>query len=147
MPPILRSTLAVIVGGMIAVIIVTLFDASSLIFFPIAAGVDPNDPASLAANSSVIPTGSFIVLILGWGIAAFTGAWIAARIADRSQVIHGLFVAGILLVTGILNLFAIPHPAWVWIVGILAYIGGGYAGARLGANATDDENDLQSMSP
>lgn len=147
MHPILRSLLAVIVGGMAAIIIVTLFDASSLIFFPLSAGADPNDPASLAANSSAIPTGSFIVLIIGWGIASFTGAWIAARIADRSQMVHGLIVAGMLVVTGILNLLAIPHPAWVWIIGILAYIGGGYVGARLGANLTDDENDLRSMTP
>lgn len=147
MPPFLRSLLAVIVGGMLAIFIVTLFDASSLIFFPVSTSVDPNNPASLATNSSAIPIGSFIVLIIGWGIAAFTGAWTAARIADRSQVFHGLIVSGILLVTGILNLLAIPHPAWVWIIGILAYLGGGYVGARLGANTTDDENDLRSMSP
>jgi hypothetical protein len=129
----LRSILAVIVGTVVAMLVVTGFDLLSHILFPLPAGVDPTNAAELMAIAGQIPLGAFAVIITGWGVGSFIGAWLAGRIAGRGPLLHGMIVTVLLLIAGVTNLLLIPHPIWVWALGIAAFILGGYAGARLAA--------------
>ncbi|HEY2981376.1 MAG TPA: hypothetical protein VGJ22_09370 [Anaerolineales bacterium] len=129
----LRSIFAVVAGLILAVITLSLFEFGSSLLFPLPPGVDPSDPADLRAIISQIPVTAYIIILIGWAVAAFVGAWLAGRLAGRAPLLHGITEAVLLLIAGITNLLALPHPIWVWVLGIAAFIGFGYAGARAAA--------------
>jgi hypothetical protein len=51
--------------------------------------------------------------------------------ASRAHWIHGGIVTAILLAAGILNMLELPHPTWVWICGVIAFVASGAAGTLL----------------
>jgi hypothetical protein len=127
MPTWLRSILAVIGSLAAAVVVVFVVDlVNSLLFMP--AGVDMNDPQAMQALAASLPAGAFVILIVGWFAASFAGGWVAARIGSHAPHIHGMVFTVLFLIVGIVNLASLPHPAWVWVLGIAAYIGGGTLG-------------------
>ena len=129
----LRSIFGVIIGLFVAILIISLVDYLSHVLFPLPAGVNPTDADQLRAAVGQIPVTAFLLMILGWGVGSFLGAWLAGRIAGRNPLIHGLVVTVILMITGIANMIMLPHPIWVWALGILAFLGCGYLGAKLSA--------------
>ncbi len=129
----LRSIFGVIIGLFVAILIISLGAYASTILFPFPPGVDPNDPAQLRAATGQTPILAFLILVLGWAAGSFVGAWLAGRIAGRAPLVHGLVVTVALLITGIANMIMLAHPLWIWPLGILAFLGCGYLGARLSA--------------
>jgi len=120
----LRSILAVFVGLIVAMIILLLVEFSSSQIFPV-----PPDIV-LTGGTGQIPVGALILVLLGWAIGSFVGPWLAGRMAGRAPLVHGMIVAVLLLIAGITNLLAFPHPIWMWVLGIASFVGLGYAGAR-----------------
>lgn len=59
---------------------------------------------SLAQDEAV-----FAIAMVGYGLGAGTGSFIAALVADRTCA---AIVTGILAVLATINLFAFPHPLW-----------------------------------
>lgn len=131
----LRSIFAVLAGLFVAVITLSLFEYVSTLIFPLPPGVDPSDAEALRSVAGEIPTAAFLIILLGWSVAAFVGAWLAGRLAGRAPFLHGAIEAALLLTAGITNLFALPHPIWVWALGIAAFVGFGFAGARAAARS------------
>lgn len=127
----LRSVLGVVVGVVVALAIIVGFDFLSSSLFPLPPGVDPMDPAALQAIVDQIPAAAFLIILMGWAAASFFGAWLAARIAGRAPFVHGMIVAVLLLIAGVMNMMLVPHPIWVWILGVAAFLGFGYLGSRL----------------
>ena len=70
--------------------------------------------------------GTFVFVLAGW---------VAGRIAGHAPLIYGMGVALLLLIFGVMTMLTIPHPVWVWLAGIAAFLGCGYMGARLAARA------------
>lgn len=131
----LRSMLSVLAGFVAGYVVITVFETVGTLLYPLPAGIDPTDMDALRAVADQIPIGAFVFVVCGWGVGALTGSWVAGRVANRSKAIHGGVVAGLLVLGGLFTLFTIPHPVWVWVVGLAALIGGGYLGSRLAARA------------
>jgi hypothetical protein len=125
-----RSIVAILVGLFVAVITLSLFEYVSAMVFPLPPGIDPTDAEALRSVVGQIPFPAYLIILLGWSVAAFVGAWLAGRMAGRASLLHGLIEAVLLLTAGVTNLFMIPHPIWVTILGLAAFVGLGYAGAR-----------------
>ena len=45
-------------------------------------------------------------------------------------IVGGIIIGFIFLAGGIANMLMIPHPIWVWIVALPAFLVCGYAGGR-----------------
>ena len=87
----------------------------SWVIWPLPAGFDMNDPVALKAYVATMPVAALLVVILAHLSQAFLGGWIAARISvDRSMVV-AMIVGALSLLGGILNMFNIGGPAWMWI--------------------------------
>ena len=126
-----RSILAVIAGLVVAVIIITVFEMVNSQVYPLPPGVDPTDQEALRAVAKDIPAGAFVLVVAGWAAGALAGAWSAGRLVGRSSLVHGMVVAVLLFIFGVINMLLIPHP--VWLAGIVGFLGCGYVGARLAA--------------
>ena len=134
MRPILRSTLAVIAGFVVASMLMMLVEfLNGQVLHPelgrAAAGM--TDREAIRALLSAAPVTAFLVVLAGWMLGAFAGGWVAARLAPRATLRHGLVLGVILTLAGIANNLMIPPPLWFWVAGLVVFVPAAYAGASL----------------
>jgi hypothetical protein len=127
---IFRSVLAVLAGVVVAgVLIVAVEFANSLVFWP--AGADPNDPEKLKEVVAGLPLTAFLVVLLGYCVGTFVGGGLAAFLAGRARLLHGVVVGVVFLAVSISNLRSIPHPLWFAVANLALVLPAAYGGARL----------------
>lgn len=131
MQPMIRSALVLLGGVIAAVVVVVLMDGVVGSIYSLPSGTDANNPDSLRQAIAGLPTAAFLLLVVGWALAAGVGSYLAARLATHSRVIHGLIVALFVLVATVANLARIPHPTWMWPAAIVLIPLVGWAAARL----------------
>ena len=131
MHPMIRSALVLLAGVVAAVLVVVLMDAVVGRIYPLAAGTDLGNPESMRQAIAALPTGAFLLLVVGWALAAGVGSYIAARLATHDFAIHGLIVALFVLIATLSNLVRIPHPVWMWPAAIILIPAAGWAATRL----------------
>jgi len=88
-----------------------------------------------------LPLGALAFVILGWSLGALGAGWAAAKISGdiRTAITVGFFMT----LAGVMTMLHIPHPIWMWVLGIalplpLAWLGAKGAGvpsAPAGAGA------------
>lgn len=135
MYPMIRSALVLLGGVIAAVVVVVLMDRVVAGMYPLAAGTDPSNPESLRQAIAGLPASAFLILVVGWALAAAVGSWLAARLATHDRAIHGMIVALFVLVATVANLARIPHPAWMWPTAIILIPAAGWAATRLVGSA------------
>lgn len=134
MRPILRSTLAVIAGFVVASMLMMLVEfLNGQVLHPelgrAAAGM--TDREAIRALLAAAPVTAFLVVLAGWMLGAFAGGWVAARLAPRATLRHGLVLGVILTLAGIANNLMIPPPLWFWVAGLVVFVPAAHAGASL----------------
>ena len=121
MSPVVRRIVAVFAALASAAVIVFLFEAAGGKFFPIA-GVDPTDREQLegAAAAGRIPAGAFMMVAAGWIVGAFVGATVALKLGREGGRGATMIFAALFTLACASNLVLIPHPVWMWFVGVVA---------------------------
>ncbi|HEV8197381.1 MAG TPA: hypothetical protein VGP87_12115 [Gemmatimonadales bacterium] len=128
----LRGLAAVVMGLVVGFVVTFGIEWINNLMFPLAPGTDPRNADAMRAAIAALPAPALLVVLLGWFLAALSGAWVATRIARGDH--RPAWVLGVLLVTAAIgNLLAIPHPVWFWIAGLALYPVGVGLGARLGS--------------
>jgi hypothetical protein len=109
--------------------------------------IDPSNPQEIQPKSVDVDEiltavlerrhhGQLLLLVLlGWIVGTFAGAWITALRADRAPIGHGLVLGGLFLVAAIVNMLMIPNPVWFWILGVAIFLPSAFLGAKLGARS------------
>ena len=123
-----RRALAVVVGFVVFLALVFACELLGSRLFPISA-VDPNDEAALRAAMQKLPAGALWLVLAGWVVASFVGAFIAAKIAQSRRPALILGVAATLV--GIVNDLGVPPPLWFWALTLVAFVPPAWAAARL----------------
>jgi hypothetical protein len=136
MLPNIRSALVLLGGVVAAVLVVGVMDAVVGSMYALPAGVDPNNPESMRQAVAALPVAAFLLLLVGWVLAAGVGSYLAARQATHARPVHGLIVALFVLVATVANLAKIPHPLWLWPATIILIPAAGWAATRLVARPT-----------
>jgi hypothetical protein len=136
-----RSILAVVLGMVLAFVGVLTIEMAGHLVYPPPAGLDLTNPDSLREAMGKMPTGAFLMLLFGWVVGSFAGAWLAARLAPRSRMLHGFIPGGLIIAASIANMVMIPHPAWFQAVSLVALLSATYAGASLGNQAKGSGSD------
>ena len=134
MPNVLRNVLAVVagivVGSLVNMAIITL--GPSLI--PLPAGVDMNDPESLAKGMRLFEARHFIMPFLAHALGTLAGALSACMIAATYKAQMAYVIGAVFLCGGIAAAFMIPAPAWFIGLDLLAaYLPMAWLAARIGA--------------
>jgi sterol desaturase/sphingolipid hydroxylase (fatty acid hydroxylase superfamily) len=132
MHPMIRSALVLFAGVVVAVVVVVLMDAVVTSIYPLPADTDPKNPESMRQAVAALPATAFVILVVGWALAAGAGSYLAARLAAQTPPTHGLIVSLFVLVATVANLARIPHPVWMWPAAIILIPAAGWAAARLG---------------
>ncbi|MDP9200524.1 MAG: hypothetical protein M3P26_01140 [Gemmatimonadota bacterium] len=132
----IRGALVLLGGVVAAVIVVVLMDAVVGSIYALPAGTDPSNPESMRQAVAALPTAAFLLLLVGWVLAAAVGSYLAARFATHAPPTHGMILAFFVLVATVANLAKIPHPVWLWPATIILIPAAGWAATRLVARPT-----------
>jgi hypothetical protein len=125
-----RSILAVFLGMFLFMLTVIALEHAALAVYPPPPGLDGSgDSGDLHAAMGKMPAGAFLLLILGWVVGAADGAWLAATVARRARIVHGLIVGGVAMAGAIMIMLHIPHPVWIWVASLVSIPAAAYAGA------------------
>ena len=133
---ILRS-IAAVIGGFVAASVVMLIVEmiNGRVLHPdlakSAEGV--TDREVLRGIMAAAPVSAFLVVLAGWILGSLVGGWLAARVAGRAGVAHGLVLGALLTMAGCANNLMIPPPLWFWVVSVLVFFPAAYVGARAAA--------------
>jgi uncharacterized protein YacL len=127
-----RSILAVVAGLVLGVVLIFAVESLGHFVYPPPSDLDMTNPEALKNLMANAPVGALLFVILAYVIGSFGGGWLAARLAQKSHVMHSLIVGGLLMAAGIMNMLMIPHPTWFWIISLVLYLPAAYAGALLG---------------
>jgi hypothetical protein len=112
-----RTILGILAGLVVAWLAMTICEFASLFLHRPPAGLDLRDPQALAAHIAAAPLSAMLVVVVGWALAAFVGAWVAARIARHRRA--AALVIGLLVLAGVIaNIAMIPHPLWMTVAGL-----------------------------
>jgi hypothetical protein len=124
-----RSILAVFLGIVLMNVTIFAFELAGHHVYPPPSGIHSSDPAAVHDVIAKMPTGVFLVVLLGWVVGTAAGAWLAATVSRRAQILHGLIVGGLVMAGAILIMLHIPHPAWLWVVSLASIPSAAYVGA------------------
>ena len=116
----MRAVGAILAGLAAAIVLIAAIDFVAHLVYAPAEPVDMNDPAAVARMVADMPVGAFALIVLGWGVGTFTGAFIAARMGRSAA--YGFVVGAVILAVTIANLTMIPHPSGMWVAGILTVV-------------------------
>jgi ABC-type antimicrobial peptide transport system permease subunit len=130
-----RSVVAVVIGLAVAVLLIAIVEAVSSQVYHRPSGLDTADPAVMREYITALPAGAFAFVLVGWALGTFAGAWTAAKLAGRAPQRHANIVGTLLLGTGVANMLMLPHPAWVWVLGVIVFVGCGYGGGWVAARS------------
>ena len=129
MNPKLRALFAVLAGILAGGLVIMLVEMLSWQTPP--PGTNVNDPARMGEWIATLPTSAFILLLVAYFLGSAVGGWIANRVAAPVYYRPALIVGFGLFIAGVMNLVAIPHPAWFAVTSSLIYFVGAWIGGRV----------------
>lgn len=133
MPNLLRNALALLAGFFLGgAVNMGLVLAGSRIVPP-PPGVNPADPASLAASIHLLGPQHFLFPFLAHALGTFAGALIAHLLAGSYRRTFAFIIGGLTLAGGIAASFMIPAPAWfITLDLVVAYLPMAWLATRAG---------------
>jgi hypothetical protein len=127
----LRSILGIVLGVIAGGVVVGLIEATGMLIHPPPPGVSMFDTAAMKEHAAKAPPAALVPVGVAWTIGPFVAALVAALIAGRAHVLHGLVIGAIFVVLDLINIVSFPHPLWLTVVGVLAPPLSGWLGAAL----------------
>lgn len=124
---ILRSIGGVVAGAIVAFVGVVAGDGLSYLLF-LPPGTDLTKPDVVKDLAAKMPTGAFLCILAGYVVGTLLGSWLAAKIAGRAHIVHGLVVGALPLAGAIFNMATIPHPLWFNIATVVAFPAAAFLG-------------------
>lgn len=132
MNPILRNTLAVIVGIIIGSIVNMSIILISGSIIPPPKGADNTTMEGLKSTMHLFEAKHFLFPFLAHAIGTFAGAMATAIIAFNHKKKLALVIGAFFLLGGIVSVCSLPSPMWFTVVDLLfAYIPMAYLALKL----------------
>jgi hypothetical protein len=132
----IRSLLAVIAGVIVGGIVVGLLETPGMFLHPLPPGMNLQDPEQIKAHFAAAPVSAQICVAIAWTVGPLVGSYLAARIARRAYLAHGVIVGLVFLAADVYNLRSFPHPTWLAVVGIASPLAMSWLGSALAAWTT-----------
>ena len=133
MSSLVRNIFALLVGAIVAIVLIALVQVAAHTVYPPPAGLDYKDPEVMKKIMMEAPAGALLMVLLSYFTGTAVGAWVAARLSADAPERQGWLIGGMMLVSGVMNLWAIPHPAWFWVGSIVVFIVAAWLGVKNGA--------------
>jgi hypothetical protein len=122
---------AVVLGLVTFFVTIMIGEMVAHMMYPIPSDVDLKNPEAVRAMVAKLPLGALVCVLLAWAAGSFAGSWVAASVAPTKKIAFGLLIGSFGLLGAILNMLMIPHPIWMWILGVAEFLPMSYLGTVL----------------
>jgi hypothetical protein len=116
----IRKIVAIVFGGVIAVVIVSGIDNLGDLVYPAPAGLDDGDPVAMRAHLGTLPLGARAFTFGGWVLATLAGGFVAAAISGERPLLFAGMVGMLVLGNALTTLLGAPYPVWFSITSVAA---------------------------
>ncbi|MCO5281436.1 MAG: hypothetical protein M9931_10345 [Chitinophagales bacterium] len=116
----LRTILGIVIGLACGVLIISGWESFIHTMFQLPNDVNLSDKVAAAAAMQQVSTVAYILILLGYALAAFVGGAAATAIDKSKKVLPALTVAGLLMIA-VADFVMLPHPTWFIISTLIAY--------------------------
>lgn len=119
--------LCVILGIVVGMGAMMSLHYASMLIYPTPEGVDfmsqePENVKRLQEWFATLPAAAFVLATLSHGLGCMAGAAVAMLVSGRRSLVTPVIIGIFFTVGGIMNLAAIPHPAWFPFVDVPIYL-------------------------
>ncbi len=126
-----RDILAVLVGVVIGVLSIGIFESGIHQMFPVpqevTQAIENQDSLSAMVN---MPAELLLWILAAYALGSFIGGFSASLVGKRLMV--SLVAGMILMLGGAINVFMIPHPFWFILSSLSVYVPAGLIGGFFG---------------
>lgn len=126
-----RDILAVLVGVVIGVLSIGIFESVIHQMFPVpqevTQAIENQDSLSAMVN---MPAELLLWILAAYALGSFIGGFSASLVGKRLMV--SLVAGMILMLGGAINVFMIPHPFWFILSSLSVYVPAGLIGGFFG---------------
>jgi hypothetical protein len=120
--PLWRKMLGVVLGISAAVTVILILQSLGHKMWPMPEGVDFKDKEAIAALIRSLPAAALLWVALSYFGGTLAGAYMALRVSrDPWTTWPAVSVEAVLLALGVMNLMALPHPGWFWVVALASF--------------------------
>lgn len=130
MKQVLWSILAIFVAVVVGGITVGIVEIPGYFIHPPPPGLNFSDMEAMKAHAAKAPPLAMALVALAWAAGPFVGTLAACLIVRKKYVVHGLIVGTLFALLDVSN-YAIPHPLWLMVAGIVLPFLTSYAAASL----------------
>ncbi|RZF65255.1 hypothetical protein EWE75_06140 [Sphingomonas populi] len=124
----MRTVPGILFGVAAALLIVAGAEWIETALYPLPT-LDVADPATLARVVADMPLPAKLLIVSGWLLGAFGGAWLGLRVCDRRLILW--IVVGAVVAAALANVLTLPHPVWMKVCAVVLPIIGGALAARV----------------
>lgn len=119
---IFNNVLAVVVGTMVAMILVTIIEMGINKIYPLPPGTDMYDAASAAKAMAAMPSTALVLVFIDYAIAALVGGVISTILSKRVKRNPPLVTGFIMTIAGVYDSVLLHMPTWFLVANIFVYI-------------------------
>ena len=114
-----RTTLGILIGALVASLALIGCWYASAQLYPLPTSADFATPDSLSAYVAATPSTAIVCILGGWALAGLMGGWTSAKIARSHRGAAALVIGAAITITVIVYATLMPNPEWVTVVGVL----------------------------
>jgi hypothetical protein len=126
-----RNLLAVVLGMIIAVVVIVLFEVPGSVLHPLPRGVELDDKQAIAEHISKAPLAVKLLVLMGYATASCVGGFVASRISSSPEPTTALIVGALVLLASLANLAILPHPGWFVALNAVLPLPAAYFGCKV----------------
>ena len=127
-----RTILGVIAGLATMFVVIMAIEALGHTLHPPPAGLNPMLAEDMANIMMAMPAAAKAIVLVAWVVGAFSGGWVAAKIARQHPRIAAVIVAAVVMSGVIGMILQMPgHPLWMPGLGLLLPIPAALLAAKL----------------
>jgi uncharacterized membrane protein YfcA len=127
MKEIIRNSLAAMAGAIVGIVLIAVIQTITSRLYPMPAGVSHTDKAAMGEFIRTLPIQALLLVLFGYLLGVFAGAWIAGRLSLTHPLRQAVMVTILFGIATLLNLSSFPHPIWFWVANLAVV----YAAGRL----------------
>jgi hypothetical protein len=117
-----RNILSVVVGLVVAIAIFIIAETLNHSLHPIPKDLDFKDSIAVKAYYESQPLSLWLLVLAGWVLGSFLCGFVIKWISKSDNKTLPIIAGSILTLSAVANFFAIPHPIWFIVVGLLSFI-------------------------
>ncbi len=117
----LRTILGIFIGLVCGVLVIVGWESFTHKLYPPPQGINFADKEAVRAMMAQMPLLAFVLILVGYVLAAFVGGAVATVIDKSKKILPALIVAGLLMLANAANLIMLPHPVWFIVASMMVY--------------------------